>query len=881
MGAPVFFRQPLLWGSPVTRILCAAFTAKTSAPRCRRPSMSTVGQQNAQQAWSTPQPPARTTPSKRPGGRNARTAGAAAAASNSAPPQTGAASGWRLLRRLSPPAGNNSTDGGDDRLHTPGGARGSAARVVPATSPIVRFARAKRWKWNASSYSGKRRAATSSRRGSTTGGGGGKGQGVLQSAVHDEVDSVLGTIDPAVFQVKVMSELGRQKNTQFLATHGAAGDHKGAGHRGSVHRHHHHHHRRGSASVHRSSLVPGSRLGSPATSHGTLLFLQTVVGKPPDGPEKLGDGAANAGSGADPESRAGTRDSTVSSVPEDEHFQRSLTPEVDEEYAHQIESFGLLLPTQQLYEGDLALSEFFDRYRRTKVGHKVGAKITRTATGAVQSSSPPWRLPKRTGAASGYDSDSSDSSSSDSGSDRRDPHEPSANTSRPDKKGPTYARNKYLESCAREFACPEPLGIVRHKPVRPTDGRSSSKSNVVNLSHFGMGELKSRRLAGPLSELRFVDTLRLRGNRLGDIGSVRICKRLGKWVCHLDLANNAIGTHGGAVLGALLSAPKCCLQTLCLEGNDLGDEGVTPIAQALATNRSLRRLCLRGNDIGSDGCSAIAVGLSAPLAEHKYMIRKAKKAEEANKWAHVDAAVDCGQRAAVAERPLGANKDDGTANDAEAEFTRTDSNDTLEELDLSWNRVCGKGAADLMRALMHFQFWFSDFDDGDAIEGEGEGEEAEPVKKVSKKSKKDPKNDHHPHHHHHHHHPKAMEPCSIQDLDLSWNLIGEDKDRHKLAIKQMLAQKAEARASRNLDKNKTSSGRGKSTKDQNVQKPPAADAGNHQVRHAGLIVFLRALFAAGMSCVHSLPVSSVPFPAFSASQTPLLQRGCLGAHAPR
>ena len=659
---------------------------------------------------------------------------------------------------------------------------------------------------------------------------------MLQSPVHGEVDSVLGAIDPAVFQVKVMSELGRQKNTQFLATHGAAGDHKGVGHRGSIHRHHHHYHnhhnhRRGSTSAHRSSILPGSRLDSPATSQGKLLFRHSVESKMRSGQRKLSDGAAEADSSADLESRAGgtdTPDSTVSSVPEDENFQRSLTPEVDEEYAYQMESFGLLLPAQQLYEGDLALSEFFNRYRRTKVGHRVGVQIMRTDIAAGQSS----LLPKQTGAASGDVSDSSFSSSSDSGSDNHGPRESRVNTSRPNKKGVTYARDKYLEACARDSACPEPLGIVRHKPVRPDTGQSSS--NAVNLSHFGMGELKSQRLAGPLSELQFVDTLRLRGNRLGDNGSVQICKQLGKWVCHLDLANNAIGKQGGALLGKLLSAPNCCLHTLCLEGNNLGDDGVIPIANALATNRSLRRLCLRGNEIGSDGCSALAVGLSAPLDEHKYMIRQAKEAAEA-KWAHVDAAVDCGQRAVVVKPPTEVSGRSSNANDTTAEFTRIDSNDTLEELDLSWNRIGGKGAVDLMRALMHFQFWFSDFDEGDAIEGEGRVEESKPAKEASKKStgKQSHESNLHPlhrhHHHHHHHHPRAMEPCAIQDLDLSWNLLGEDKDRHKLAIKQMLAQKAEGHATRSHDKIKTGGSRGKKNKDQDVGGQIAADAVNHQV----------------------------------------------------
>ena len=77
----------------------------------------------------------------------------------------------------------------------------------------------------------------------------------------------------------------------------------------------------------------------------------------------------------------------------------------------------------------------------------------------------------------------------------------------------------------------------------------------------------------------------------------------------LDFAANAIGNKGMGVLAQAIAGAKCKLRMLCIERNELEDEGMEQLATALGENYSLTSLSLEWNAIGPVGGKALAVVL--------------------------------------------------------------------------------------------------------------------------------------------------------------------------------------------------------------------------------------------------------------------------------
>ena len=634
----------------------------------------------------TPAPPKSSPMATRSGGRGSRTVDAAS-------------------RRLLPPSPYSSPP------MTPGQLR-SLSPVSDLLSqkspPVPPFPRASQWQWGNQEEPPKR-APQHHRRHSIKRGHSGI---TTWESVCASVDSALGKIDPAVFHVKKLAELGKQR---FEAAHNKThpmhhvdhhGDHHGGGHlyHSGQHPHHsghhphhsgHHHssatghkksarkstlhsfssHGRGTPSSSRSrqSLGHSSRRSSKLRqgdttrnmdSRQSLLTDDASLSKPENHGTAAADGTSTGqrgGRGQSSPSLDDERGEAVSMTPD------RMTPDIGTENQHQMETFGLLLPAQKLYEGQLALSEYFRKYRKTKLDSSGGEQ----------------RI------------------------------------------GPSTARDNYLSACASQNAAPEPLGIVRRRAKY-----HGQRSKAVDLSFFGVGKKASRRLAGPLGQLNFVDSLCLRGNRLSDAGTIHIVSGLGRWVCHLDLANNNIGSKGAASLQMALVHTGCVIQTLCLEKNRLKDRGTILIAESLKRNRSLKRLSLRGNDIGSDGCRALAFGLCPALET----------------WS-VSTVIDSSVVQNASE-----SAESNTSADKNVDKNVTESNDVLEELDLSWNRITGDGAMLLCCALMSPMFW----DPTEDVDEEENNESSNSWEGVA--------------------HPAALvDPCEVQDLDLSWNLIGHSR----------------------------------------------------------------------------------------------------------
>ena len=64
------------------------------------------------------------------------------------------------------------------------------------------------------------------------------------------------------------------------------------------------------------------------------------------------------------------------------------------------------------------------------------------------------------------------------------------------------------------------------------------------------------------------------------------------------LTCRGIGTDGALQVAAALQNPQCAVQTLSLDGNNIGAGGATAMADAVRDNTTLQTLYLSSNNIG-------------------------------------------------------------------------------------------------------------------------------------------------------------------------------------------------------------------------------------------------------------------------------------------
>lgn len=77
----------------------------------------------------------------------------------------------------------------------------------------------------------------------------------------------------------------------------------------------------------------------------------------------------------------------------------------------------------------------------------------------------------------------------------------------------------------------------------------------------------------------------------------------------LRMENNVFKEDAMELLGSLLSAKECHIQTLSLADNSISSKGVKPLSRALLVNRTLTVLDLRGNNIGAKGAKTLCEAL--------------------------------------------------------------------------------------------------------------------------------------------------------------------------------------------------------------------------------------------------------------------------------
>jgi Ran GTPase-activating protein (RanGAP) involved in mRNA processing and transport len=99
--------------------------------------------------------------------------------------------------------------------------------------------------------------------------------------------------------------------------------------------------------------------------------------------------------------------------------------------------------------------------------------------------------------------------------------------------------------------------------------------------------------------------LDLRGNKLGDSDVAILCKGLleNKTITKLDLSKNGIGVDGAKALAVILR--KLPVTALCLNHNNITNEGMVDLLNALKTSETLIYLSLDGDKMGLSDAKAL------------------------------------------------------------------------------------------------------------------------------------------------------------------------------------------------------------------------------------------------------------------------------------
>mmetsp|Transcript_14204 Transcript_14204/g.21897 ORF Transcript_14204/g.21897 Transcript_14204/m.21897 type:complete len:346 (-) Transcript_14204:97-1134(-) len=109
-----------------------------------------------------------------------------------------------------------------------------------------------------------------------------------------------------------------------------------------------------------------------------------------------------------------------------------------------------------------------------------------------------------------------------------------------------------------------------------------------------------------------VKTLLLGNCDISDEGALEVTEFLIKELNELDLSGNEIGDEGVNALtqAMIVMGESCKLKCLNLRENEIGDEGAISLSLAMASTSCLQELNLSDNEIGNEGCELLAHVLS-------------------------------------------------------------------------------------------------------------------------------------------------------------------------------------------------------------------------------------------------------------------------------
>ena len=158
---------------------------------------------------------------------------------------------------------------------------------------------------------------------------------------------------------------------------------------------------------------------------------------------------------------------------------------------------------------------------------------------------------------------------------------------------PNTPRTEYLAACEEEKILPERLdGIIRLKKAGP-----------VNISHYGMGPKLQKALAKGLHFSDNMYDVRLNNNRINDVNGAEILKALPESLLKLDISKNIFGPKSiVSFINNIRNWNRFRISILNLSGNMIKAKGCQTLFDGLLDLNitTLQRLNLSHNDIGNE-----------------------------------------------------------------------------------------------------------------------------------------------------------------------------------------------------------------------------------------------------------------------------------------
>lgn len=258
------------------------------------------------------------------------------------------------------------------------------------------------------------------------------------------------------------------------------------------------------------------------------------------------------------------------------------------------------------------------------------------------------------------------------------------------------ARRAYLRACRDRSVAPEPLIL-----------RNATKP-IIDLHHFGMGDVVGQCLAVGLRDMPYVEHVNLTDNRLSDetmsMLVAALCFVAGSYdtgrpvanyaLLTLNLSENTAGSSTAMVLSKMLRHRSCGLLELNLAHCMINDATAGLLTSTIRHNKTLTKLILEQNKIGPAGMEALAMSLSGnKTLLHLRVAWNSANLQGAAALADILAANDCALKELdVAWNGLG---DAGGQEIGACLLT----NSTLVELDMSNNAIKGPGAVVIATGL--------------------------------------------------------------------------------------------------------------------------------------------------------------------------------------
>ncbi|KAL4479133.1 hypothetical protein ABPG72_008963 [Tetrahymena utriculariae] len=153
---------------------------------------------------------------------------------------------------------------------------------------------------------------------------------------------------------------------------------------------------------------------------------------------------------------------------------------------------------------------------------------------------------------------------------------------------------------------PRKLGLISKL------GSENSKTQTIkngkkylNLSHLNIGSTYQSIVASALAHVDFSDlySLNLSQNNLTNASVELILQNLPESITRVDISNNNIGVNGAASLKQAFNSKKYShLRYLNISSNQLGDNGIKTITEAIQNNTTIYSLDLSYNKLGDQSC---------------------------------------------------------------------------------------------------------------------------------------------------------------------------------------------------------------------------------------------------------------------------------------